>query len=142
MIGTDRYRGSGGLIFVILGFITLVITGGLFGCPTYKVWQQQKEGEAELSRAIQNRNIRVLEAKAKQESAEYESQAEIIRARGAAKANQIIDSSLTVQYLHYLWVQGLREGKNEVIYVPTEGSIPIMEASRFNRQPVSEPAEK
>lgn len=117
---------------VIAGVALLAIAGGgfLVGCPVYRVWQQQKEGEAELARAQQNRTIKVLEARAKQESAQYDSEAEIIRARGAAKANQIIDSSLTAQYLHYLWVQGLREGKNEVIYVPTEANIPITEANR------------
>jgi len=110
--------------------VLFLVLGGLWGCPKYRVWQQEMEGKAELKRAEQNRQIKILEAKAKQESALYEMEAEVTRAKGAAKANQIIDSSLTDQYLRYLWTQGLQDGNSEVIYVPTEANLPIMEATR------------
>jgi regulator of protease activity HflC (stomatin/prohibitin superfamily) len=121
--------------------VIFFIVGGLWGCPTYRVWQQEKEGEAERARAEQNRQITITEAIAKNEAAtsqalarvkqaEAEAEAEIIRARGAAKANAIIDSTLTERYLRYRWVEGLHDGRSEVIYVPTEANLPILEAGK------------
>ena len=101
--------------------------------PQYKVWQQNKEGEAEPARAEQNRKIAIQEAKAKEEAARSLANAEIIRAEGIAQANKIIGDSLQNNdaYIHYLWIEALRESKNDVIYIPTEAGIPITESSRF-----------
>lgn len=109
------------------------IGGCMFGYPQYKVYQQQKEGEAELAKAEQNRQIAIQEAKAKEESAKSLAQAEIIRADGVAKANEIIGNSLKNNdaYIHYLWIEALKESKDEVIYIPTEAGIPITESARF-----------
>ena len=101
--------------------------------PQYKVWQQNKEGEAELMRAEQNRKIAIQEAKAKEEASVSLANAEVIRAQGVAKANAIIGESLQNNdaYIHYLWIEALRESSNEVIYIPTEAGIPITESTRF-----------
>lgn len=101
--------------------------------PTYLVWQQNKVGEAELARAEQNRQIAIQEAKAKEESAKSLANAEIIRAQGIAEANKIIGDSLKNNdaYIHYLWIEALRETTNAVVYVPTEAGIPITESTRF-----------
>lgn len=117
------------------------IAGGLmFGWPQYKVWQQNKEGEAELARAEQNRQIAIQEAKAKEESAKSLANAEIIRAKGIAEANRIIGDSLQNNdaYIHYLWIEALKESKGEVIYVPTEAGIPITESARFLKNRAAE----
>ena len=105
----------------------------MFGFPQYRVWQQNKEGEAELARAEQNRQIAILEAKAKEESAKSLANAEIIRAEGIAKANMIIGDSLQNNdaYIHYLWIEALKESKDQVIYIPTEAGVPITESARF-----------
>jgi regulator of protease activity HflC (stomatin/prohibitin superfamily) len=55
---------------------------------------------------------------------------EVAQARGVADANKIIAESITAEYIQYLWVQGLNDGNSEVIYVPTEANLPILEASR------------
>ena len=114
-------------------WIFLIIGALAFLYPTYKVWQQNKAGEAELARAEQNRQIAVQEAKAKEESAKSLANAEIIRAHGIAEANRIIGDSLKNNdaYIHYLWIEALRETKNAVVYVPTEAGIPITEAKRL-----------
>ena len=108
----------------------------LFAMPQYYVWQQNKAGEAELARAEQNRQIAIQEARAKEESAKSLANAEVIRAEGVAKANKIIGDSLqnNEAYIHYLWIEALRESSNEVIYIPTEAGIPITESSRFKKQ--------
>ncbi len=97
------------------------------GCPRYRVWQQEMEGRAELSRAEQNRQIKIEEAKAELEASTYKRQADSVRAVGTAEANRIIAKSLTSEYIQWKWVEGLHDGSSEVIYVPTEANIPILE---------------
>ena len=79
--------------------------------------------------------VAVAEAKAKMESASLLAQAEVARAKGVAQANQIIGESLknNEAYLRYLWINdiGQNTGKT-VVYVPTEGNLPILEATRLN----------
>ena len=51
-------------------FTVLVLSAAvLWGCPHYKVWQQRLEGEAELARASQNRQIKIREAEALKDAA-------------------------------------------------------------------------
>ena len=76
------------LIVAVLGVV--IIFGLMFGMPMYRVWQQEMTGKAEFSRAEQNKKIKVEEAKAEKESAVFRAEAEIIRAEGVAKANEII----------------------------------------------------
>ncbi|MFQ5685077.1 MAG: membrane protease subunit [Candidatus Scalindua sp.] len=127
---------SGGtLVFGILGVGVLVIAlwwGVAAGMANYSVWSQRKHGEAELARAQSNRQIKTLEAKALEDSAEHCAQAEIIRARGVAEANKIIGDSLSGNeaYLRYLWIEGLQTNQMQVVYVPTEANLPILEATR------------
>ena len=119
-------------------FMFFMIGGGMYGCPKYNVWQQGLEGQAELARAEQNRQIRINEAKAKKEAAAYEADAEIERARGIAEANKIIGDSLKDNegYLRWLFIDMLREtggDGRETIYIPTEAGMPIMEAGRLDQ---------
>ena len=121
------------IVLDLVLFAILVIALGMAGCPVYNVWEQGLAGEAELKRAEQNRKIAVQEAEAKRESATLLAGAEIERAKGVAEANHIIGNSLTgnESYLRYLWIHALENGKGQVIYVPTEANLPIMEATRL-----------
>lgn len=123
------WYGFSGLIFIIL-FILLSIAPFK---RIYDVWAQRKEGEAELAKAESNRQIKTLEAKASEESAKHLAQAEVIRARGVAEANKIIGDSLkgNEAYLRYLWISNLECKDKEVIYIPTEANMPILEAGRL-----------
>lgn len=124
-----------GRIITTVGIIVLcVIASVMGGCPQYNVWQQRLEGEAELARAAQNRQIATQEAQAKMDAAHLLAQAEVERAKGVAQANQIIGKSLegNEAYLRYLWitdVAGTDKGKT-VVYVPTEANLPILEAGK------------
>lgn len=116
--------------------LTLLVGGGCYVVPHYRVYEQEKEGEAELKRADSNRRITVLEAQAKQDAAKMLAQAEIERARGIAEANRIIGEGLkgNEEYLRYLWIEQLKDSQTSVIYVPTEANLPILEASRGSKQ--------
>jgi len=120
-----------GIVFLlaIVSIIWLFSAGGRI----YDVWAQGKEGEAELAKAESNRQIKTLEAKSVLESSKHLADAEIIRARGMAEANQIIGDSLkgNESYLRYLWIQGLQTNQMQVVYVPTEANLPILESTRL-----------
>jgi regulator of protease activity HflC (stomatin/prohibitin superfamily) len=114
---------------ILLGAV-IVVGGLVFGLPQYNVWSQSLAGKAELQKAEYTRQVAVLEAQAKKDSASQLAEAEIIRAQGVAKANQIIGDSLkdNREYLQYLYITGLEEGANKgnvTIYVPTEGGMPV-----------------
>lgn len=125
----------------IFALFMAVILG--FG-PIYSVWAQRLSGEAELARAEANRQIRVLEARAEQEASKSLAEAEVIRAEGVSKANKIIGDSLQNNegYLRYLWIQGLQNNHTQVVYVPTEANLPILESQRLNYIKSSETKQK
>ena len=125
-----------GLGLAAIGVIVLVIVGLLVGWPQYSVYAARKHGEAELARASQNRQVRVQEALAKYEAADYDAKAEVRRAQGVAQANRIIAESLggPEGYLRWRYIEMLQEtsaqGGHQVIYIPTEAGLPILEAGR------------
>lgn len=120
------------LVWRILAIGIVFTISLMWGLPNYSVYQQNLEGEAELARATQNRQIAIQEAQAKKESAQHLADAEVIRATGVAKANKIIGESLkgNDSYLHYLFINNLENTENQVIYLPTETGLPILEANR------------
>jgi hypothetical protein len=134
----DEKSTVGFIIRIVKHFIMIVGGVVLFVFavePIYNVWEQQKCGEAELARADSNRKIRTLEALAEQEASKALAEAEVIRAQGVARANEIIGSSLKDNegYLRYLWIQGLKTNDKEVVYVATEANLPILEANRLKK---------
>jgi hypothetical protein len=123
--------------FGLLFFIGIIVLG-MWGCPKYNVYKQQKEGEALLAHAQSSREVAVAEAKAKMEAATLLAQADTIRAHGIATSNKIIGQSLTDAYLHWFWIDNI-DKSNNVIYVPTEANMPIMEAGRTTLKSVPIP---
>ena len=121
-------------IFLIFLLAVIVILGFMFVLPPYGVWQKTLLGKAHLKQAEFNRQIQVVEAEAKAHAAKSLAEAEVTRAGGVARANEIIGQSLknNEAYLRYLWIDSLSHTNDKVIYVPTEAGLPILEANRFN----------
>lgn len=118
-------------IIVCLCFLVGGVTSCLVITPKYNVWRQEMAGKAEYAKAEQNRKIKTLEAQANLEAEKLNAQAEIERAKGAAKAIEIENGSITPTYIQYLWVRQQGSlGDKTVIYIPTETSLPILEAGR------------
>lgn len=113
----------------------------MWGMPHWRVYSATLAGKAKLKEAESSRQIAIVEAEAKRESATKLAEAEVMRAEGVAKANRIIGDSLhgNEAYLRYLWIQNLADartgGKAEIIYVPTEANLPILEAQRLAPTP-------
>ena len=118
----------------ILSVSSLVLFLGIsaavaFGYPQYKVWEQSKAGEAALAKATQDRQIKVQEAEAEQEAASKQ-----------AEANRILGESIR-QYpesMEQKWVEAIEKTSNQVIYLPTEASVPITESARMAQKAKAE----
>lgn len=137
----------------ILALLALLLVSGCGPfASTFATW----EGEAELAKAKQTKQIQIEDARGQADSAELLakaeierltakakgqleqakllSQAEVERAKGVAEANRIIGKSLhgNEAYLRYLWISNLEkvDNKGTVIYVPTEAGLPLLEAGR------------
>lgn len=99
----------------------LILFSWLAVSPNYNLW-----------RASIEKRIAVEEALAVKDSAFHLSEAEIERARGVAEANKVIASSIDEQYIRWLYVNNLADHTgDQIIYIPTEGGLPILEATRL-----------
>lgn len=77
-----------------------------------KVEQESLQKQYELQKATMDAKIAVAEA------------------QGVANSNRIIAGSITESYLRYKFIQNLGASDKQIIYVPTEANLPILEASR------------
>lgn len=129
---------------ITLGFLIFfaLIALWMWIIPMYRVYSQDLTGQANLRQQEWEKQILIEQARAQNEAATMnaearikqataESEAEIIRAKGVAEANRIIADSLqgNESYLRYLWIDKLSDNDN-VIYVPTEAGLPILEAGQ------------
>ena len=103
------------VLFLIVGWMALG--------PEYRLW-----------RASVEKRILVEEARAQADAAIELARAEVERAEGTAAANLIVADSITEPYLRYLYINGLTDTSNQVIYLPTEAGLPILEADRFRQE--------
>lgn len=120
---------------VLLTILVVIALGLMIGIPKYRVYAQDLAGQANLKQQEWEKKIKVEEARAVLESSKLLAEAEVERARGIREANEIIQTSLggPEGYLRYLYIQQLgtlQESGGQVIYVPTEAGIPILEAGR------------
>lgn len=72
---------------------------------------------------------RVQQKQFELEQARKDAEIEIARAEGAAKAQEIVRSTLSDSYLQYLWIKTLNENPN-VIYVATEANMPVFRTTQ------------
>lgn len=131
----QNQKGQGEI--AIVGFVSLlvvfVIIGLMFGMPLYNVWSKEQSGKAQLAEAKWSRQIQIEEAQANLESEKLNALAEVERAKGAAESIKIEGGSLSENYIKYLWVRQLNAGTSQLIYVPTEAGLPILEANRLQQ---------
>lgn len=146
----------GTLAFLVVIFILFIVLA-FWVWPKYNVYKQELNGRAALKEAEWSKQILIEEAKAREQAAlmqakakvtlaeaegkakiaraKAEGRADIERAKAAAEANRIIGKSLkdNEEYLRYIWIKGLQDGKGERIYIPTEGGLPILEAGKAGK---------
>lgn len=132
LLKDEKAEGELGLLAIAgIVVILLVLAAALFvGWPQYKIYKMELNGKAELAEAEWSKQIAIEEAKADLESAKLRAESTIIEAQATAEANEIVAGSLDPMYINYLIAKGLTDGSSEVIYIPTEASIPIIDAGR------------
>lgn len=112
-----------------IGVIVLFALIALFmwGCPQYNVWRAEMNGKAELSNAEYAKQVMVQEANANLEAEKLNAEAEVVRAQGAADARNVEGLGMTSEeYIQYLWVKKLSLAESSVIYLPSEGGLPLL----------------
>lgn len=115
------------LITLICIILTLSL---LIGIPLYNVWNQGKVGEAALKRAESEKQIMIETAKAELESAKI--RAEAINVVG--KASKEFPEYREQEFIG-AFGEAIKSGQIEqIIYVPTEANIPIIEVNRLKNQ--------
>lgn len=119
-----------GFILVVLAIIFIAVL--IWAWQFFKVFSAEYSGKAVLAEAEYSRQVAVKEAQAHLDSAKLLAEAEVERAKGVKQANEIIAGSLKghEEYLRYLWIQNVSVGEHQVIYVPTEAGLPILEAGK------------
>ena len=111
---------AGAILFV------LAIPVCLFGYPVYNVWAAGMQGKASLMQAEQERKIQIEQAKAELESAKLRAEAISI----VGKASKEFPEYRTQEFIG-AFAEAIKSDKVEqIIYVPTEANIPIVEARR------------
>ena len=80
-------------------------------------FKESIEAKLTAEQRVQQKDFELAQAK-------KDAEIEVARAKGAAQAQEIVRSTLSSSYLHYLWIKTLNENPN-VIYVATEANMPI-----------------
>ena len=113
------------VILVVLGIVVLILAL-MFGLPVYGVWQQELSGKAQLARANQSRQILVTQAIAEEEAAKHRANAIAIMGEMAKKYPEYRQQEFIGAFS-----EAMHNGRiNQIIYVPTEAGIPILEAGK------------
>ena len=112
------------IIIILLGGFTVL---AMWGCPQYNVYTQRLQGEAALSKAEGQRQILVTQAHAEREAAAL--RAEAIKIVGQAAKDF---PEYRQQEFIGAFAEALKDGHvAQIIYVPTEANIPIIEPGRI-----------
>ena len=104
----------------------LIILGLIWGYQYFKVFSAEMSGKAKKMEAQQARMVLVEQARAEKEAAQLRSDAILIVGEAAKKYPEY-------RYQEYIgaFAEALKNGKiHQIIYIPTEAGIPILEAGR------------
>ena len=118
------------ILGTILVLTALVLVSRLLS-PQLNLYKANTEKQAVIAEQKAVSEAAEFEARSKVIQAEAGAEAEIIRAGGLATAQGIISETLTEEYLRYLYIQQLDETEGQIIYIPTEAGLPILEAERL-----------
>lgn len=119
---------SSELKFIVGGVVCVgaIVAFSFWFFPTYGVWQAGLSGKAALMRAEQEKQIQIEQAKAELESAKLRAEAIAI----VGEASKKFPEYRTQEFIG-AFGEAIRSGEIEqIIYVPTEANIPIVEAGR------------
>lgn len=109
-------------IIFLVSFIIVFFGVLVYIAPQYRVYAAKLSGEAEYLQAEQTRKIQVIQAQAELDASEKRAAAIAIIGEAAKKYPEY-----RTQEFIGAFAEALREGKmDQIIYVPTEANIPII----------------
>ncbi len=117
-------------IAVVLVAIVLVVFAWKAVSPQLNLYRANTEKQAVIADQRAQSEAAEFAAKSAVTQATAKAEAMIIEAQGLAESQQIIAATLTPEYIRYLYIKALEGNPNQVIYVPTEAGLPILEAGR------------
>lgn len=127
----------GDIAWFIGALVVILNTWGIFGRPRWKVWVAHQDGLADLMKAKNEQQVQIARAQSRLDAATLNKQAAIIEAEAVSAQIKEIGTQLTAHdlYLRWQWIKMMDDGDadREIIYVPTEANLPILEAGRLNR---------
>ena len=122
---TDEAKNAIAWFLIVFGFIGLIVLI-LYAWPQYRVYSQRLSGEATLAQAHAARQVLVTQAQAEKDAA-------MMRAEAIAIVGQAAKDYPEYRRQEFIgaFAEALHNGKiNQIIYVPTEAGIPIIEPPR------------
>jgi hypothetical protein len=139
MSGWDAstFNGFTDVLWAIGAVILLSILWSLVGYPKWRVWAAHQEGLADLMMAKNEQQIQIAKAQSRFDAADINKKASVIEAQAVALQIEAIGAGLTKHdlYLKWQWIKMMEERPDSsTIYVPTEASMPILEAGRLKVQ--------
>jgi len=130
-INHSKQRGEvmAGVVVALASMIVLAVV--MVGWPLYTVWTAEQSGRATLARAEQTRQTLVIQAQAEKDSAILRAQAISIVGEASQKYPEYRQQEFIGAF-----AEALKEGKiDQIVYVPTEAMIPILEAGKRPSKP-------
>lgn len=126
--------------FWVLGVIlalVLLVWGWMLATPRYNLYKKNTEKQAVIAEQKAKSEAAEYEAKSTVTQAKSKAEAERERAKGLRDAQEIISATLTEEYLRYLYIDAVAGQDGQIIYIPTEAGLPILEAGRGVGEPTT-----
>lgn len=109
-----------------LACMTLLVVS-IAGFPPYRVWNADMTGRAKLAESENARKVLIEQARAEQEAAKMRADAIAIVGKAAKEYPEYRQQEFLGAF-----AEALKEGNiSQIMYIPTEASIPITEAGRL-----------
>jgi len=116
----------GKIVSLSLTIIGLLAALGLWGCPQYNVWKKGMSGKAKLMEAEQTKKILIESARAEVEAARHRAEAVQIMGQAAKDFPEYRLQEFMAAFAEALQSEYI----DQIIYVPTEANVPILEAGK------------
>lgn len=113
-------------ILIILTIVLIGVAAAMFLMPKYRVYSQELRGQAALAEARSSKQVQVEQARGELESSKLRAEAIEIIGKAAKEYPEYRNQEFIGAF-----GEALREGQiQQIIYVPTEANIPILEAGK------------
>lgn len=118
---------AGAIVFVLVAIVGIIFVWKLV-TPQLNLYRSNTEKQSVIKEQEAISEAEVFAAEKRVIAAKAEAEARRIEAQGIADAQEIISATLTPEYLEWRYYEILGTTDNQVIYIPTEASLPITEA--------------